>query len=394
MNITKPYKLNSSTWSDEELDAIVGTIKSDRTSMGDAVFKFEHEFAKFVGSKYAVMVNSGSSANLLMIASLRYSNNYYNLLPNDEVIVPAVSWPTTYYPLYQYGLKLKFVDIDLNTLNYDLSKLNDALTDKTKAIVAVNLLGNPNDFNEISNIINDENILLLEDNCESLGSEFENKYAGTFGIMGTYSFFFSHHMSTMEGGMVVTDDEHLHDILLSLRAHGWTRNLDKYNTLCQKSDNLFDESFRFILPGYNVRPLEIEGAIGSTQLKKLPKFLEQRRENAKYFKQVFENNKFVQIQEEIGESSWFGFSLIVKDDAPFTRDDLAKVFLNNHIECRKIVAGNFARKEVVKYFNYEIFGDLKNADIVDNNGIYIGNDHLDHKDDIDNVKHIIDNLSK
>ena len=149
------------------------------------------------------MVNSGSSANLLMTAALVFTKNEaHKLSPGDQVIVPAVSWPTTYYPLNQYGLHLKFVDIDIETLNYDLSALESAVTDKTKAIMVVNLLGNPNDFDEINRIIDGRNIIVLEDNCESMGATFNGKQAGTFGVMGTFSCFFSHHISTMEGGVV------------------------------------------------------------------------------------------------------------------------------------------------------------------------------------------------
>src|SRR3989338_1995166 len=184
-------------------------------------------------------------------------------------------------PLYRYGLRLKFVDIDSETLNIDLKKLEEAVTDKTRMIFAVNLLGNPNDFDEIRRIIGSRDILLLEDNCESLGAEFEGRQAGTFGLMGSYSSFFSHHMSTMEGGMIVTDDEELYHILLSLRSHGWTRHLPKHNKVCgTKGDDLFEESFRFVLPGYNLRPLELSGAIGSKQIKKLPEFMRIRRDNA------------------------------------------------------------------------------------------------------------------
>ena len=184
----------------------------------------------------------------------------------------------TYIPLYQYGLKLKFVDIDLHTLNYDLEKLEEAVNNKTRAIMVVNLLGNPNNFNQINNIIANKEIILIEDNCESLGAKFNKKYCGTYGIMGTFSSFYSHHICTMEGGMIVTDDIELYHILLSLRAHGWTRDLPEENQICKKQDdNSFNELFRFILPGFNVRPLEMEGALGIEQLKRLPNIISERR---------------------------------------------------------------------------------------------------------------------
>lgn len=225
------FPLATSSWDDAELAALQRVIASDQYSMGAEVARFENDFAASVGSKHAVMVNSGSSANLLMVAALRYTKNKdLQLLPGDEVIVPAVSWSTTFYPLHQYGLRMKFVDIDPHTLNYDLDALEDAISG-ARAIMAVNLLGNPNDFSRISKIIEGRGVVLIEDNCESMGATFEGRQAGTFGVMGSFSSFFSHHISTMEGGLIVTDDEEIYHILLALRAHGWTRNLPKFNTL-------------------------------------------------------------------------------------------------------------------------------------------------------------------
>jgi len=371
------YPLATSTWDSDEKKAVYDVIESGMCTMSKNVQAFESDFARYVGSKYAVMVNSGSSANLVMTAALFYRKSG-SLKAGDEVIVPAVSWPTTYYPLYQYGLKLKFVDIDKRTLNYDLEKLADAITDKTRLLMVVNLLGNPNDFNAIQKIIGGRDIVLIEDNCESLGATYKGKHAGTFGIMGSYSTFFSHHMSTMEGGVVVTDDEELYHILLCLRAHGWTRNLPKENLVSGvKSDDPFEESFKFMLPGYNVRPLEVEGAIGVQQLKKLPGFIDHRRRNAEIFQKYFSSNPYFSIQQEIGNSSWFGFAIVLNDKSPVTRKELATSLLNANIECRPIVAGNFAKNPVMKFMDYSIASNLDNADIVDANGLFIGNHQYD-----------------
>ena len=194
------YPLATATWDQKEIDAMHNVIASGDFTMGEKVSLFERNFSKYIGSHHAVMVNSGSSANLLMIAALFYTKNpKLKLKRGDEVIVPAVSWSTTYYPLYQYGLKIKFVDIDIETLNYDLAQLESAITNKTSVVLAVNLLGNPNDFDCINNIIKDKNIILLEDNCESMGATFNNKKTGTFGVMGTFSSFYSHHIVNMEG---------------------------------------------------------------------------------------------------------------------------------------------------------------------------------------------------
>jgi CDP-4-dehydro-6-deoxyglucose reductase, E1 len=375
------YPLASTTWDSSEYQAMQKVIASGMFTMSENVAQFERAFASYLNTKYTVMVNSGSSANLLMVAALFYRERGM-LKRGDEVIVPAVSWSTTYFPLHQYGLKLKFVDIDAETLNYDLVQLADAVSEKTRMIMAVNLLGNPNDFSVITEIIGSKNIILLEDNCESMGATYKGLQAGTFGLMGSFSTFFSHHMSTMEGGLIATDDEELYHILLSLRAHGWTRNLPKYNKICSdKSDLAFEESYRFILPGYNVRPSELSGAIGIEQLKKLPSFIKSRRNNAKIFQSLMSNFPYFQIQKEISESSWFGFSLIIRDEAPFNRQDFIHKLEENKIEYRPIVTGNFAKKEVINWFDYTIHGELKNAELIDSNGLFIGNHHfsLEHQ---------------
>lgn len=371
------FPLATASWGSEETEAMQRVIASGMFTMGANVQAFERDFAQYIGSRYCVMVNSGSSANLLMVAALFYTQNpLLKLKRGDEVIVPAVSWSTTYYPLYQYGLKIKFVDIDLNTLNYDLDQLEQAVTDQTRAIMAVNLLGNPNDFGRIQDIIGGRNIVLMEDNCESMGAMYQGKMAGTFGVMGTFSSFFSHHISTMEGGLIVTDDEELYQILLSLRAHGWTRNLPKHNLVCsEKSDDPFEESFRFVLPGYNVRPLELEGALGVEQVKRLPALIAERRKNGQLLQAALSNHPDILIQQEIGESSWFGFSLVIRPDSSLKRKDLVSKLNELGFECRPIVAGNFAKNEVVKYFDSEVYGTLKNAEHIDQNGLFVGNHH-------------------
>jgi CDP-4-dehydro-6-deoxyglucose reductase, E1 len=370
------FTLATSSWDDKETDAIKRVMASGFYSMGREVAKFEEQFAAFMGVNHAVMVNSGSSANLLMVAAMRYHSKV-DLQPGDEVIVPAVSWSTTYSPLYQYGLKLKFVDIDLNTLNFDLDALEQAIGPKTRAIMAVNLLGNPNDYAAIKRMIDGRDIYLIEDNCESLGATIKGQQAGTFGLAGSYSCFFSHHISTMEGGMVTTDDEELYHVMLSLRAHGWTRNLPDTNLVTgQKGTNAFEESFNFVLPGYNLRPLEMSGAIGQEQLKKLPMIVENRRKNAALLKQVTKEFNGVITQEEIGESSWFGFSMVLDPDCGIGRTKFLESLQKSGIECRPIVAGNFAKNDVVKkYFDYEISGTLKNAEYIDGAGLFIGNHH-------------------
>ena len=388
------YPLATSSWDDQELAALQRVIESGRFTMGAEVAAFEEEFARLVDARYAVMVNSGSSANLLMVASMFYRDSN-PLRPGDEVIVPAVSWPTTYYPLHQYGLKLVFVDVDSKTLNMDLNGLAAAISDRTRLVMAVNLLGNPNDFNAISALIGGKGIELVEDNCESLGAMFEGKQAGTFGTAGSFSSFFSHHISTMEGGVVVTNDEELYHILLCLRAHGWTRNLPPVNRVTgRKSDDAFEESFNFVLPGYNVRPLEMEAAVGRVQVRKAPQFVEQRRRNAAYFRTSMSDQGLFDLQAEVGQSSWFGFSLVLRQNTPLQRRDVVTALEREGIECRPVVAGNFAKNPVLRFMDHQIVGDLPNAHRIDTHGLFVGNQERDLRTQIDLLASVAQDLER
>tara|TARA_Y100001935_G_scaffold154620_1_gene127464 strand:+ start:340 stop:1530 length:1191 start_codon:yes stop_codon:yes gene_type:complete len=378
------YNLASDSWDDEEIKAINEVISSNRYTMGDRVKKFESEFANFFGSKYSIMVNSGSSANLLMLASL-ISSGQYDLQKGDEVIVPAVSWSTTYFPVTQYGLKLVFVDVDKETLNINVNKIEEAITSKTKIIFAVNLLGNPCEINDLKKICSNNNLILIEDNCESLGAMYSDKFTGTFGLMGSFSFFFSHHMQTMEGGMILTNDSDLYEHCVSLRAHGWIRDLPEQNNIMNKTGDAFKDSFKFVTPGYSLRPLEMSGAIGSVQLKKLPNFLKNRRQNAKIFKTLFENEKNIMIQKETHESSWFGFSLILKNNLDGYRDQLINQLKESNIECRPIVAGDFTKNPVIKYLDHRISNELNDTKIIDENGFFVGNDFRNLSEEINHL---------
>ena len=380
------HKLAISTWDHKEIEAINRVVKSGMFTMGKYVNDFEDIFSNYIDKKYSVMVNSGSSANLLMIASLIVRGD---LKKGDEVIVPAVSWSTTYNPLQQYGLKVKFVDINLENLNIDLQAFENAISEKTKLIFAVNLLGNPNYFDKILKICKQKEIILIEDNCESLGAEYNSKKCGSFGLLSSHSFFFSHHISTMEGGMVSTDDKELYYILKSLRAHGWTRDLPKKSGLYKKNSDDFYEMFNFIIPGYNLRPLEISGAIGIEQVKKLDNFIKVRRENAKHFQNIMKKKKTIMIQKEIEKSSWFGFSLINLDDS-LTIENFRRKILNLGFEIRPVVAGNFTKNPVIEFFDYEISGDLTNSNFLHKNGIFIGNNSVDIREQLDKLETGID----
>ena len=360
-------------------------------TMGQEVKKYEEDFAKKFGVNYAVMVSSGSTANLLAVAALVYSKR---LPRGSEVIVPAVSWSTTYAPLEQFGMKVVFVDIDKNTLNIDLDALKRNITEKTRMILLVNLLGNPNEFDAIKDMCRDKDIIIMEDNCESLGARYQGKQAGTFGLLGTYSSFYSHHICTMEGGVVVTDDEQLYEYMLAARAHGWTRNLPDNSTIYEKKSDPFYESFNFIIPGFNLRPLEMEGAIGQEQLRKMDGMINQRRKNAGYFKNSMKQFEDIRIQKEIGESSWFGFALLLQGRLIGKRDKIVHALREHGIETRPIVAGNFTRNKVIEYMDYSIPEELVNADDIHFNGFFIGNHSADNTKEIDYFIDVLENAIK
>ncbi len=378
------FPLATSSWDAAEYAAIQKVVESGRFTMGPLVKQFEQGFAELFGSTYGVMVNSGSSANLLAIAAAVLDPRI-DLAAGDEVLVPAVSWATTYYPLSQYGLTLRFVDIDVDTLNMDLDLAEQAIGPRTKAIFAVNLLGNPNDFARLTALAEKHSLVLIEDNCESLGARSNGTWAGTAGLMGTFSAFFSHHISTMEGGVVLTDDEQLYQELVSLRAHGWTRELPDTNFVHDKTGDAFDDLFRFVLPGYNVRPLEMSGAIGIEQLAKIPSLIEGRRANAAYFQHLFAGHEHVRIQKETGESSWFGFSLVLEGALAGRRAEVAAALKAASIEARPIVAGNFARNPVMSYLDAVVPDALPAADKIHVDGLFVGNHHYPVEAGIDHV---------
>ena len=382
------YSLASDTWNEKEVSAIHRVIDSGRYTMGKEVKKYEEEFANFFGTKHAVMTNSGSSANLLMLATL-YLHPKFKKIDNPNVIVPTVSWSTTYFPVQQYGFQLKFVDVDVETFNLDVKSVINSINENTVAVFAVNLLGNPCELQKLKNICDEKNIVLLEDNCESLGALEQNKQAGTFGTMGSFSFFFSHHLQTMEGGMVVTDDDDLVDYLRSIRSHGWVRDLQDNSSLYVKTRDSFEDSFRFVLPGYCVRPLEMSGAIGQEQLNKWPDMFERRRSNACIAKELFADLPYIKLQKEHGVSSWFGFGFVLTGDLADNRAKVLQSLKVNGVETRPIVAGNFLRNPVIKHINY-IAGDCTNADTLHDRGFFIGNDIRDLEKNLLGVRKIIE----
>ncbi len=366
------YELAASTWGEDERNAILEVLDSGRLTMGSRVAALEEAFACYHGRRYAVMVNSGSSANLLAIAAL-FHKRERPLRRGDEVIVPAVAWATTYHPLLQYGLRLRFVDIDLATLNMDCPQLERALTPATRAIVGVSILGNPAPLDVIRAFADRHGLYFFEDNCESTDAELAGRKTGSFGDMSSFSFFFSHHIATMEGGMVLTDALELCHLLRSLRAHGWTRDLPVDTPIYRRTGSDHFEAYRFILPGYNVRPLEISAAIGLAQLSKLPAMTAQRRRNWAAFQDRLGGDPRFIIQRENGKSSAFAFTIILDPRRTVDRERVFSALREADIGFRMITGGNFLRHDVIRYYDYDTVGEMRNADIAHDYCFFVGN---------------------
>ncbi len=386
------YELAASSWGVEEEAALAQVIASGFFTMGERVAAFEQAFAAYHGKRHAVMVNSGSSANLIAVASLFYKKDR-PLQRGDEVIVPAISWATTYHPLQQYGLKLRFVDVDIETLNVDADQLEAAITPKTRMIVGVSILGNPAPLDRMRALADKHGLYFLEDNCESLDAELDGRKCGTFGDIGTFSFFFSHHIATMEGGMVLTDDDELADLARSLRSHGWTRGLSEDTTLYERSGDDHFEAYRFILPGYNVRPLEMSAAVGLEQLKKLPAMTAARRRNLALFQKRFASDERFRIQRENGKSSSFSFTIVLDPDKGPSREKVFAALRNADIGFRFITGGCFLRHDVLRYYDYDIVGEVTNANLAHDNGFFVGNHPHDLTAQIERLHSVLGALS-
>lgn len=367
MNQKIKWPLAYNTWGTEENDAIIRVLSSGRITIGPEVEAFEDEFAKFVGAKYAVMCNSGSSANLLAVAAMHTMDG-----TPGEFIVPAIGWATTYSPLYQHGYKMKVVDVD-ETFNMGVSKLEEALGRDTKGIMLVHTLGVPADTYRIRDIAKERKLWLLEDCCESLGTysvagemAASMKHVGTFGDMGTFSFFFSHHISTGEGGMVVTDSYQLYNMLRSLRSHGWGRGIAGL----PKNKNKKYDPFTFHFPGYNLRPMEMQAAVGRVQLRKFSGMAAARQHNADDLWKAFKDLQLdghIQLQQTRGKTCHFAFGML--DKHPTVR--LESILDNLGIEHRPLVAGNILRQPVAEYYDFTTQGTPL-ADQIHEQGLYIG----------------------
>ncbi len=360
----------------EEVEDALDSMLTTWVTMGKKVKSFEDLFQEYIGTKNAIMVNSGSSANLLALSIITNPLFRNKIKKGSSIITPAVTWATTVSPIVNVGCKPLFVDIDLDTLCINTDLLKEAVSEDTSCIMPVHLMGHPCDMTEISKIAHEKNLRLIEDTCEAHGALHGGKKVGTFGDIGTFSFFMSHHITTMEGGMLVTDDEEIAEIGKSLRTFGWTREMKKKDEINSKYSDL-DPRFLFVNLGYNLRPTELQGAFGRHQIKKLDLLIKYRRETAKYWNDRLKkySKDLLLPKRNLANHVYFGYAITINENAAFSRKELTDFLEMRGIETRPIMSGNFIEQPVSKLLQWEKHGELKNSKLVMRNSFFIGN-HL------------------
>ena len=372
------YPLNSDNLRKQDLAKAIKVIFSRQITMSKVTKNFEDVFKKKLNLNYALMVNSGSSANLLALQCLINPYRKRRLKPGDEVLIPAVCWSTSLWPIIQSGLKPVFVDVDKNTFNISLKDLKSKITKKTKAIMLVHVLGNAANMNELLSILKKRKIILIEDTCESLGSKFQNKYLGGFGDFSTFSFYYSHQITSGEGGMISCKSSQDYEILKALRSHGYSRVLRNRKKI-EKKYSKIDSRFLFINSGFNFRPTEIQAAIGLSQFKSLDKFTKQRLINRKKIIQSLKkdslwNNQVNFLKENKNvKASWFGLPILFNKKYKNMKSKIIKKLDYLGIDTRPIISGNFANQPAVKKYNILKKGiSYPNADYINDLGFFIG----------------------
>ena len=364
----------SPTYGFAEVNEALDSLLSTWVTMGKKVKKFENSFGRYIGSKYSVMVNSGSSANLLALSILTNPKFSKRIEAGSEVLTPAVTWATTLFPIVNVNLVPSIIDVGLEDFNLDVDKLRKSITKKTKAIMPVHLLGNPANMKEIIDIAKEYDLFVIEDSCEAHGAEFNNKKIGSFGDISTFSFFLSHHISTIEGGMLLTKNEEIFELAKSMRIFGSIRDQKNKKQIAKKNPKL-DPRFLFDSLGYNIRPTEIQGAFGIHQIKKLEKFIKIRTSNANFWNKKlakFSNYLLLHSQRPNTRHAWFGYPITVRSPAPFSRDQLVNFLEKKNIETRPIMAGDITKQPAINLVKKKINRPLNNSKIIHSNSFFIG----------------------
>ena len=374
----KKYPLLSNAFTNEDINKGIKVIKSKNITMSKITLKFEKKFARKMGVKYALMTNSGSSANLLVISALINPLNKKKLNKNDEILIPAVCWSTSLWPIIQNNLKPVFVDVDLDTFNIDIKNLEKKISKKTKAIMLIHVLGTCSNMSKLMQIAKKNKLIVIEDTCESLGAKFNKKLLGTFGKFGTFSFYYSHQITSGEGGMVVCNNKKDYNILKSMRSHGWSRNTHFHNYYKKKYKNI-DERFIFIGPGYNLRPTEFQAAIALNQFDRLDKLIKIRNNNRnKIISSIIHHSKwknqftFMKPEKKI-KPSWFGLPILINKKYLNNKNEFLNYLTNNNIENRPIISGNFLNQPASKLYKFKYNKkDFHNSEEIEKRGFFIG----------------------
>ena len=369
------YPLIENPYRKSDINEALKVLKSRRLTIGPITDKFQNSFTKKLGSKFSLMVNSGSSANLLALQCLINPYRKKRLKPGDEVLIPSLCWSTSLWPIIQSGLKPKFVDIDLDSLNINLNDLKKKITKKTKAILIVHVLGNCVDMSELMRVVKKHNLILIEDTCESLGTKYKNKYLGTFGDFSSFSFYSSHQISSGEGGMICCKNNDDHEIIKSLRAHGWSRGLKNEKKIAAANKHL-DSRFIFYNSGFNLRSTDIAASIGLNQFKDIDQFIKKRSINRDKILKIFKKKikmmkylSFIDANNHV-KASWFGIPILLSKK--INRNKFLKKIEKLGVETRPIISGNFLKQPSIKKYKLNKKSNFKNSDIVNNHGFFIG----------------------
>lgn len=379
------WKLQENFIDRPQIDILINFIKTtQRYTQFTEVKKFENAWSQWQGCKYSVFVNSGSSANLVILDLLK---EFYKWQNGDEIIVPVVTWPTDISSVLQFGLKPVFVDVNLQDLSFDYDDLEKKISSKTRAIFLTHLLGIPADIEKIKKIIVKKNIQLIEDCCESHGATINGKKIGNFGICSSFSFYWGHHISTVEGGMICTDDEKIYKLAILKRSHGLARELPKkYHPYYKRRYKDIDFRFLFLTSGFNVRNTELGAVLGLTQLQHLDRYIAIRNNNYKKFTNTLSSYRnFFLIPYKDGLSS-FVLPFFLKHNKD--KENLQKYLTNKDIESRPIVAGNLLKQPFLKSFS--VPDKFPNANFIHTNGFYIGNNQFVDKIRLDYLKNVLD----
>ena len=369
------WNLQENVIGESETSLLVSFVReAPRLTQSDNVQRFENDFSKWQGSEFSVFVNSGSSANLLLVSALKELNGWSE---GDEVIVPAVTWPTTVTPIIQNGLKPVFVDINLDDLSFDYDRIEPRITSRTQAIFIVHLLGFPADVERVRQIAEAHDLVIIEDCCESHGAKQGGVKVGSLSLAGTFCVYWGHHIASIEGGIVTTDSQDLYNLLLLKRSHGLARELPRhYHSEIKRQHPDIDFNFLFLTDGFNFRNTEFNAVLGLSQLKKLDQYIAIRNQNHDQFLGICKEFSGELLTLDASGKSSFSLPFFFRDAQK--KKGFQKYAADCGIENRPIIGGNLLRQPFLKEYYEE--DQFKNSDFVHTNGFYIGNNQFVNDD--------------